>query len=59
MKKMKYSKLLVCSLLLLSHQGVNAQLLKGVLKAPQKVETLQIAYSLNGDVLSNVYRDIT
>ena len=45
MKKMKYSKLLVCSLLLLSHQGVNAQLLKGVLKAPQKVETLQIAYS--------------
>ena len=36
MKKMKYSKLLVCSLLLLSHQGVNAQLLKGVLKAPQK-----------------------
>ena len=57
MKKMKWSKLLVATSMMLFPICVQAQLIKGVIKA-DSIESVQIAYSPDGNMMNLSYQDI-
>ena len=58
MKKMNWGKLCIAAGLLIAPLWTQAQLVKGVIKT-DSIESMQIAYSPDGNMMNLMYQDIT
>ena len=58
MKKMNWGKLCIAAELLIAPLWTQAQLVKGVIKT-DSIESMQIAYSPDGNMMNLMYQDIT